>query len=119
MSWVYQQSTGKMTSPSGDIFQGYAGTGAGRNNPAMQCVKKIGPLPVGIYTIGKAYKHPSLGPCVMNLEPAPSNNMCGRSLFRIHGDNPQSDASQGCIILGPTVRKKIDGDTDKILQVIS
>lgn len=117
MTWKYSQSTGKLYRDDILVGVGYAGTGAGRNNPEMQNVVKTGPLPRGWYTIGKAYQHPKLGPVVMNLEPDQSNKMYGRSLFRIHGDNPKNDASEGCIVMGPVIRKIISSGTDCRLQV--
>lgn len=116
--WQYSQSTGGLSRDGKSIGIGYAGTGKGRNNPAMQDVKKTGPLPRGMYTIGKAYSHPHLGPCTMNLEPDASNEMFGRSLFRIHGDNTAHDASEGCIVMGPSVRNAISVSPDKQLEVI-
>lgn len=118
MTWTYKQSTGEMISPNGAVTIGYSGHGKGRNNPAMQGTQKIGPIPLGVYTIGKAYDHPHLGPCVMNLEPLPDIDTLGRSLFRIHGNDAQNDASQGCVIIGPTTRKTIATSDDRILTVI-
>lgn len=118
MTWTYQQSTGKLTSPKGVFSQGYSGHKEGRNNPDMQGVPRIGPIPQGTYTIGKAYNDPHLGPCVMHLDPTPDTDTFGRSLFRIHGDNKQNDASEGCVILGPVTRNIISIDSDKTLTVI-
>lgn len=121
MSWMYKQSTGEMTNPDGSIsWNGYSGAGDGLNNPDMQDVEKVGPIPVGTYTIGEAYDEPGkLGPCVLPLTPAEDNEMFGRSLFRIHGDNPTHTASEGCIIQGPQCRHTISSSTDKILVVVS
>lgn len=118
--WTYQQSTGKLTDSDGDLTGvGYSGHAEGRNNPEMQGVQKIGPIPVGNYTIGKSYNDPHLGPCVMHLDPTPDTDTLGRSLFRIHGNDAQNDASEGCVILGPAIRKMISASTDKNLKVIS
>jgi hypothetical protein len=116
--WIYHQRSGQLHHGGNLIGTGYAGTGKGRNNPAMQHVKATGPLPRGIYNIGPAYHHPKLGPICMNLEPDVSNEMHGRSLFRIHGNNKVNDASLGCVIQGPAVRKLINASADKILQVV-
>lgn len=119
MSWVYSQSTGEM-SHNGSSWVGYSGTGAGRNNPAMQDVEDVGPIPIGTYNIGGAYDDlGGLGPCVMHLDPAPGTNTFGRTLFRIHGDNPEHDASHGCVILGPAIRHLISNSLDKVLVVVS
>lgn len=121
MSWQYKISTGEMTNPDGSItWNGYSGTGDGRNNPDMTDVPNVGPIPVGTYTIGEAYDEPGkLGPCVLPLTPDPSNEMFGRSLFRIHGDNAAHDASEGCVIQGPQCRYSISASTDKTLVVVS
>lgn len=52
----------------------------------------------------------------MNLSPV-GHSALGRSGFMVHGNNVQSNASQGCIILGPDERKKIEDSKDDILIV--
>lgn len=119
MSWLYKQSTGELTSPEGVTSVGYSGHGEGRNNADMQSVPKIGPIPQGTYTIGDAYDDPRLGPCVMHLDATADTDTFGRSLFRMHGDSAQHDASEGCIIQGPVARKAVSDSNDKTLVVIS
>ena len=106
--WRYSISTGQLYD-NGQPFgaPGYAGKGKGRNNPAMVKEKNVGPLPPGRYSIGAAYRHDDLGPMTMNLEPLPGTQMFGRSLFRIHGNNSENDASEGCIVLPPNIRAAI------------
>lgn len=128
--WRYEQSTGRAYWPSGTLLGvGYAGTGAGRNNHAMQDVRNIGPLPCGRYTLrppipfwdgtGAKPKHKKLGAWpVIPLEPLDSNEMYGRSAFLIHGDNAAHDASEGCIILGPMERNALAKATGDTLEVI-
>ena len=118
MSWNYKQSTGELTH-NDSSWTGYSGTGEGRNNPAMQDVPDVGPIPEGTFNIGLAYNDPRLGPCVMHLDPTPDTNTYGRSLFRIHGNNPENDASHGCVIFGPVVRNLISTSDDRILVVTS
>ena len=98
----------------------YTGKGVHKNNPDSQGVSNMGPLPRGEYTIGPAYNHPKLGPKTMNLEPSGGQDMEGRSLFRIHGDSRRrpGDASNGCIVLGRTLRDEIARSSDKKLDVI-
>jgi hypothetical protein len=119
MTWTYKQSTGDLNSDHDYEGRGYSGTGEGRNNPAMQNVPDVGPIPVGTWNIGPAYDDDHLGPCVMHLDPAEGTETFGRSLFRIHGDNPQHDASHGCVILGPLIRRIISSSDDKTLVVVS
>ena len=84
---------------------GYAGTGAARNNPDMQGVKYVGPIPRGawMYT-GTPYWSRWTGKNTMQLAPL-SGNECSPprdcDTFRIHGNNARNDASEGCIVLPP------------------
>ncbi|HEY9097299.1 MAG TPA: tlde1 domain-containing protein [Thiobacillus sp.] len=120
MPWMYSQSTGELHHNGALIGTGYSGAGliasSGRNNPAMQSIPNQGPLPSGQYQIGTSYSHPQKGPTSMNLTPA-GHNALGRSGFMIHGNNAQNNASQGCIILGPTLRQQIASSSDHILVV--
>ena len=118
--WTYKQSDGTLTQDGVFEGTGYSGTGDGRNNPRMQDVQNVGPIPCGQYIIGPAYDDlGGLGPCVMHLDPYPSTNTFGRSLFRIHGDNVNHDASHGCVILGPSIRHLIAASDDRTLVVVS
>jgi len=118
MTYTYRQHDGLLTHGQTFVGTGYSGHGEGKNNPAMQGVQKVGPIPVGRYKIGPAYAHPKLGPCVMNLDAMEGTNTLGRSLFRIHGNNAQNDASHGCIILGPAIRRSIADSGEHTLEVV-
>lgn len=111
-----------MHAPDGSVAGiGWAGQGAGKNNPDAQNIPNIGPLPRGNYTIGPAYHHPKLGRVTMNLIPDPDNNMEGRADFRIHGAAAPPDtetSSHGCIIQIRSVRERVAGSSDKRLQVV-
>src|SRR6266545_322111 len=106
--FVYVQKTGKLLLNGKEIGCGYSGHGDGVNNPAKEKEKDVGPIPAGLWTIGPAFKHDTKGPLVMRLTPD-GHKAHGRDGFMIHGDNKKMDnsASEGCIILGPEVRKKI------------
>lgn len=119
--FIYSQS--KHTLYHNDTLissDGYSGHDLGMNNPAMQSVSMIGPLPVGLYEIGKSYDHPKLGPITMDLIPDPFNEMFGRSLFRIHPDSIEHphEASEGCVCQDKTTRLYINSSLDKKLVVI-
>lgn len=105
----YIQCSGKLFRAETLLAVGYAGRYDGKNNPDMQDVKEIGPLPVGLYRIGDPYKHELLGPITMNLEPNYSNEMLGRADFRIHGDSSEHPgmASKGCIVMPREIRQFI------------
>ena len=103
----YSQAKGVWTDSDGAVIVDgcYAGIGAGKNNPAMQNVHNVGPLPQGIYTMGPLMIHPPgdslrhLGPCMV-LAPSSANTMFGRGGFFIHLDNPTHPglSSNGCIV---------------------
>lgn len=122
MTWEYiikthtlRQNGKKLTSVA------YSGKGVGKNNPEMQSVENIGPIPVGKYQIGPAYNHSQLnrkkklGEVVMDLDPV-DHSAYKRTAFRIHGDSSKhpGEASDGCIVLGREFRVAISasGDTD-------
>lgn len=117
MPWVYDQSSGEIRLNGQLVGSGYAGKGLGRDNPDMEHIRDTGPIPRGTYSIGAAYEHPILGPMVMNLDPV-GHTAHGRDLFRIHGDNAINNASEGCIVLGPSIRKRISASNDRTLEVV-
>jgi hypothetical protein len=120
MTWTYSQSSGEISLDNTFVGRGYSGTHEGRNNPEMESVEDVGPIPAGFYSIGEAYDDiGALGPCVMALDPADGTETFGRTAFRIHGDNVQHDASHGCIIMPPAVRHEIASSTDRALLVVS
>lgn len=122
MTWNYVQRTGALYRPNGTLLaHGYSGFGAGLNNPNMQSVTAIGPLPVGTYKIGDSYDHPHLGPCVMNLYYVEGPGTFGRSLFRMHGDNSAHahTASHGCVIMPPGARMEVADSDDGVLFVVA
>ena len=116
--WVYQQSSGELRLNGKVIARGYSGHGKGLNNPGLENVANVGPIPRGEYTIGESFKHASKGPTVMRLTPA-GHNAHGRTGFLIHGDNAKMNqsASEGCIILGPAVRQQVAESKIKRLLV--
>jgi RHS repeat-associated protein len=136
LCWIYSQSTGRLThvDDKGNIDytanatadSGYSGYGSGLNNPAMQSVQakkhgdSAGPIPQGLYIIGKPYDSPTTGPMTMTLTPQAGTNTFNRDLFRMHGDNAAHNhtASTGCIVEGPNVRQRVADSKDSCLKVI-
>ena len=107
------------------IARGYAGGNCGkdpdgRNNPDMQNVPCVGPLPCGSYMLGEPIPQSKLGPFAIPLIPAIDNEMFGRKSFYIHGDrtNAPGNASEGCIILPRQIREKMWASDDRILTVV-
>lgn len=119
MPWTYTRSTGTLSDPDGNIVarNGYSGAGDGRNNPAMENVRNVGPIPRGSYRIGNARHSVRTGAVSMDLTPETGTATFGRSAFMIHGDNLDHTASTGCVILGRPVREQINRSADKGLIV--
>lgn len=124
--WLYESSTGRLFDPEGTLTAtGYAGGFCGthpegKNNPSMQAVHNIGPLPEGFYTLGQPLDKPNTGPYSIPLAPDPSNEMFDRSAFYIHGDTtPPGNASDGCIVMGRSVRQEMWESGDHGLKVIA
>lgn len=120
MPWIYQQSTGRLSHDGHVVATGYAGTGQGRNNPAMQARASTGPLPRGTYRIGAPFRHPHAGNYTLRLTPERGTNMYGRSGMLIHGDSARhpGEASNGCIIMPLNARQQIWGSGDHEVTVI-
>ncbi len=118
--WTYKISDGELLDPNGHFAgTGYSGkAGDWRNNPNAVAQSGLGPIPPGSYSIGVAHTSPNTGPITMDLDPLAGTNVFGRSLFRIHGDSKNHDASHGCLVIGPSIRQAISHSADKILHVI-
>lgn len=122
--WIYKQSTGQLFNKDNALIgTGYAGSGKGKNNPALQEVENVGPLPRGLYTMKPPVNTVSHGPYAIRLEPHPENQMFGRDGFLCHGERigqPPGNASLGCMIQNILVRKRMWGSgEDPLLEVIA
>lgn len=123
MSFVYSQSAGMLTRDGEFVGRGYSGNGQGLDNPAMQNVHGVGPLPQGKYTISMPHQDHLVGPVALSLTPDPANEMFGRGDFLIHGDNSKANhsASEGCIIMPYGVRCEIGNAVamgENVLEVV-
>jgi hypothetical protein len=116
MPYIYIQLTGEFLLDGELLATGYSGIGEGKNNPAMEGIVDVGPIPEGTYYIQEIWDSPTLGPMACELFPEPGTITYGRSGFYIHGDSIQHPglASHGCIILPPSVRAKL-----KVNDVVS
>jgi hypothetical protein len=119
---AYSQSNGNW-SHGGELWgTGYSGHGVGLNNPQMESVHNVGPIPKGQWTISQTFTHPKLGEVVMRLEPCGGTETYGRSSFFCHGDSIEfpgmEEASHGCIVLGRPLRELIAASSDKDLEVV-
>ena len=118
--WTYAIKARELRENGVKRGTGYSGFNEFANDPTKVREKAKGPIPPGKYRIGPAYKHASLGPVCMNLDPLPGTEMYGRSMFRIHGDNSTPapfDGSWGCICLARPIREAINKSQDRILEV--
>jgi hypothetical protein len=123
--WIFEQSTGKLYRPDGSLAAtGYAGGNCGKNpegvnNPSLQSVPTIGPLPVNDYTPGTPVPQSHLGPFAIPLIPTGTGDMFGRGHFYMHGDTtPSGNASEGCIIMPRAVRNEFYNSVDNKLSVV-
>ena len=118
--WVYRQSTGELTYNGQHVATGFSGADEGKNNPDMQGVENVGPIPQGRYSIGPQHYSPKVGPGAMNLTPLPGTATYGRTLFRIHGDSRDAPGtgSEGCIVLPPNIRSQLARSPDHTLTVV-
>lgn len=126
MTWTFFQKSGALfNNDMMTVAIGYAGGNEGKNpegknNPDMQDVACVGPLPEGTYTIIDMVPQSHLGPFALRLEPDNDNEMFGRGDFYIHGDRIKSpgDASEGCMIFPRAVRELIWNSTDHVVNVV-
>jgi hypothetical protein len=123
MTWKYVQRSGHLYDTNKRLVgTGYSGDGPGLNNPLMQDVPRVGPIPVGRYIIGPP-KDPidHLGPIALPLVPIAGNVLFGRSGFFMHGDNASMDhtASLGCIVALKSVRILVRDSYVRELDVVA
>lgn len=115
--WIYAQKSGALWRDGKQVATGYSGCDEGKNDPAMQAVGGVGPIPQGNWTIiGPPFNTRNHGPYVPRLQPATDTHTFGRSGFLMHGDSIESPgcASKGCVILPRPAREQVwnSGDTD-------
>lgn len=118
--FTYDIRTGHLSHGADTLGFGFSGHPPHTNDVEATTLPNIGPIPLGTYLIGPSYHHPLLGPVTMNLSPDESNQMFGRSAFRIHGASAlhPEDSSEGCIILARSIRELISSLPDRVLQVV-
>lgn len=120
MPWSYSQTSGELSHDGILVGTGYSGFGPGLDNPDLQDVQNVGPIPQGLWTIGPAEDRPgTLGPCVMPLTPYDGTDTFDRSGFYIHGNSSAhpEGASHGCIVMGPDIREQVAESGDPLLEV--
>lgn len=114
----YVQGSGDFETAAGEVLTtGYSGKGAFKNDISAEHVRGWGPIPRGLYRVHRAFVSEHMGPVCLPLEPW-HHDALGRSGFYIHGDTRDHDASRGCIILPPEVRKRLDKDVKTFRHVL-
>jgi hypothetical protein len=124
--WRYRQRTGELSKDGHFVSSGYSGKGRGKNNPALEGVKGVGPIPTGFYKIGSPYNSKRVGPFALPLEPVDNkmgddtHERTGRGAFRMHGDSVShpGEASNGCIIMPRVIRERVYKSKDVDLKVV-
>lgn len=126
MPWKYDQSSGELFRDGSLVSRGYSGNGRGKNNPAMQGVQGIGPLPAGRWRMVNIYDSKNVGPRTITLNAVDgtaddTHDATGRGAFRIHGDSIRAPgtASKGCIILPRPIRDMMWRSGDHDLEVVA
>ena len=121
LAWTYSQKSGELDRDDAKVATGYSGAGTGKNNPEMQHIHNVGPIPQGEWTItGPPVDTKTHGPYVLKLAPNTETETFGRSGFLMHGDSKDhpGTASQGCIIVPKSVREQVWNSGDRDLKVI-
>ncbi|MFZ0735319.1 MAG: tlde1 domain-containing protein [Candidatus Sulfotelmatobacter sp.] len=121
-AWTYSQKTGDLEQDGTHVATGYSGAGGGKNNPSLQNVRNVGPIPEGAWTItGPPVNTEDHGPYVLRLNPVPQTETFGRSGFLMHGDSKEHPgcASEGCVILPRPVREQVWTSGDRDLKVVA
>jgi hypothetical protein len=118
--WVYHQRTGELWRNGKKVAVGYSGIGPGLNNPDMDGVIRVGPIPQGRWRMEGVYNSAQVGPYAIILFPGDGTNAKGRGAFRVHGDNSKGNktASNGCMIFPRAVREQMWQFQDHIIDVV-
>lgn len=125
--WSFNSTIGRLFHDNVAIAFGYSGAGEGKNNPALQSVKNIGPCPRGKFRLepiedlkGNLIDYEEKKAPVFRLVPDPDNVMYGRSGFLLHGDSIEKPgtASEGCVIEDHATRVAIAMSKDFDFEVI-
>ena len=118
--WVWSQGDGILSKDGKERAKGYSGNSLGKNNPLMDSVKNMGPIPRGLWRIDAPRDTDEHGPYVLGLTPFGETDTKGRGGFLIHGDSKSNpgEASKGCIIVGRKVREEIWQSGDHSLEVV-
>ena len=123
--WTWKQEAGELWRDGEFVVKGYSGKGRGKNNPALEGMAGIGPIPCGRWKMKDIYDSDNVGPRAIVLwsldgKPDDRDERTGRGAFRIHGDSIRAPgtASKGCIILPRITRLRMWASGDRIIEVV-
>lgn len=121
---TFNRTLGNLATNDGHVFATgiWSGHGEHANVIGDEQLGGLGPLPAGLYKVGKPRDGGHLGPFVMDLTQVEGDSF-GRSLFRIHGaaaGDVNHASSDGCVIAGHDVRVQIDKELNgyRFLKVV-
>lgn len=122
MTWYYNQRTGQLRAPDGQVYaqRGYSGAPGFVNNPDTEHLPFQGPIPRGRYTIRSIRDRSSTGPISIELSPD-GHDAHGRTDLYAHGESrrrPPRESSQGCPILPRRQREAIRDSDDTVFEVV-
>lgn len=122
MSFTYRQVDPAIFSDGEELTGSpiYSGHGEGLNNPAMEAVHNVGPIPAGRWHIQSWQdNYENKGSVVAILLPV-GHDAHGRSGFLIHGPHADDhfDSSDGCIIAPHSVRQQMRDNGSSDLLVV-
>jgi hypothetical protein len=117
--WIYEQESGKLFCRGEHVASGYSGFAEGRNNPAMEHVRFIGPIPRGTYRIGYEEQTGAYGPVALPLTPCEGTMAHGRRMFMIRSDSRHlpGTAPHCPLVLPQDIRMVLAASIDRILEV--
>lgn len=119
--WTYEVISGECRKDGILAGSGYSGFGKGKNNPALESVHGVGPIPRGDFDIIlPPFDSPKTGKYVMRLIPREGTDVFGRTDLEWHGDSTEhpGQASHGCIASPRYVRVRVRDSSDTHLRVI-
>jgi hypothetical protein len=123
VSWLYEQSSGRFTDPTGTSQgKGYSGQPPFVNDATAQAQVDQGPIPQGLWqAVELIPESTSHGPYAIRLEPYQQTETFGRSGFMMHGDliSRPGYASEGCIVMSRDVRELFWNSTDHDILVVA
>lgn len=120
MPWIYRQSTGDLSYKGQVVDRGYSGAAIARNNPSLERLPAVGPIPRGTYRVGPPHDSRKTGPYTLDLTPIKGTNTYGRTAFKMHSDSitHPGNASEGCIVMHVHTRQRVWGSNDWELEMI-